>query len=107
MELTELPWVGNPEYVSYYERGDTIEDVFPDQDAHNLASGCGHNSNWGPLDEDRTITGFLLVQEGGHEGPDWIWLLTFEDGSTWFATGGCDYTGWDCQSWFQWEKYDG
>jgi len=34
---------------------------------------------------------------GANDESDWYWILTV-DGKTYYATGGCDYTGWDCQS---------
>lgn len=40
----------------------------------------------------------LAVFEGDHEGPAWHWILKLNDGQIAYLTGGCDYTGWDCQS---------
>ena len=50
------------------------------------------------------ITGLVLEQQGEHDGNNWIWRVTLGDGSTWIAEGGCDYTGWDCQSHLDWES---
>lgn len=36
--------------------------------------------------------------EGDREGPDWEWFIELKDGRRYYGTGGCDYTGWDCQS---------
>lgn len=41
----------------------------------------------------------LAVYEGENDGPNWRWILALKDGSYEFLEGGCDYTGWDCQSW--------
>jgi hypothetical protein len=47
----------------------------------------------------------LAVIEGEYDGADWHWLLQVKRGrpdrpyfETYYLTGGCDYTGWDCQS---------
>jgi hypothetical protein len=41
----------------------------------------------------------LAVWEGQNDGDDWRWVLQLKDGRFVFLQGGCDYTGWDCQSW--------
>lgn len=41
----------------------------------------------------------LAVWEGENDGEDWRWVLRLHDGRFVFLQGGCDYTGWDCQSW--------
>lgn len=42
----------------------------------------------------------VIVAEvcGENDGYPWYWILQMKDGSFSWATGGCDYTGWDCQS---------
>lgn len=40
----------------------------------------------------------LAVWEGENDGDDWRWILQLKDGRFVFLQGGCDYTGWDCQS---------
>lgn len=35
---------------------------------------------------------------GERDEKDWHWLVGFQDGKVGYITGGCDYTGWDCQS---------
>lgn len=42
----------------------------------------------------------VIVAEvcGENDGYDWFWILQMKDGTFSWATGGCDYTGWDCQS---------
>jgi len=42
----------------------------------------------------------VIVAEvcGENDGVDWYWILQMKDGTFSWATGGCDYTGWDCQS---------
>lgn len=36
--------------------------------------------------------------EGEYDGRDWIIWGKLKDGRWFFARGGCDYTGWDCQA---------
>lgn len=42
----------------------------------------------------------MIVAEvcGENDGNDWYWILQMKDGTFANASGGCDYTGWDCQS---------
>lgn len=35
---------------------------------------------------------------GENDGYNWYWILQMRDGTFGWAEGGCDYTGWDCQS---------
>lgn len=44
------------------------------------------------------IARVLAVWEGENDGDDWRWILLLNDGRYAFLQGGCDYTGWDCQS---------
>ena len=46
-----------------------------------------------------TIAAVVAVWEGENDGDDWRWVLAMNDGRFAFVQGGCDYTGWDCQSW--------
>jgi hypothetical protein len=41
----------------------------------------------------------LAVWEGENDGDDWRWVLQLKDDRFVFLQGGCDFTGWDCQSW--------
>lgn len=45
------------------------------------------------------IERILAVWEGENDREDWRWILQLKDGRFVFLRGGCDYTGWDCQSW--------
>jgi hypothetical protein len=104
MELHELPVIGDPELVYAYEIGEALDEIFPGESAVDLMYACQHN-DWGPL-VGRKIVLLTCIQEGENDGPDWIWLLTLDDLSEWRAEGGCDYTGWDCQSSLTWENLD-
>lgn len=48
----------------------------------------------------------LAVWEGENDGDDWRWVLLLTDDRVVFLTGGCDYTGWDCQSYADSEVID-
>ena len=39
------------------------------------------------------------VWQGENDGDDWRWVFRLKDKRYVFLQGGCDYTGWDCQSW--------
>lgn len=41
----------------------------------------------------------LAVHQGVNDKDSWRWILQLSDGRYVFLLGGCDYTGWDCQSW--------
>ena len=36
--------------------------------------------------------------DGENDGPEWVGLFRLQDGRFLVASGGCDYTGWDCQA---------
>jgi hypothetical protein len=55
-----------------------------------------HNPQEGVTPE--AIAAVLAVWEG-ENGDDWRWVVALTDGRFAFIQGGCDYTGWDCQSW--------
>lgn len=38
------------------------------------------------------------MQDGENDGPSWIIYGKLKDGRWFYAEGGCDYTGWDCQA---------
>lgn len=41
----------------------------------------------------------LAVVEGERDGADWHWVFELENEKLCYLRGGCDFTGWDCQSW--------
>ena len=49
---------------------------------------------WSADDIDRV----LAVVVGENDGPNWHWIVRLKDGRHVYCSGGCDYTGWDCQS---------
>lgn len=44
------------------------------------------------------ITEILANIEGQNDGNNWIWIVALDNGKFAYLEGGCDYTGWDCQS---------
>lgn len=51
----------------------------------------------------------LAVHEGKNDEEDWEWVIQLRGEREMqyiFLNGGCDYTGWDCQSWLA-EVYTG
>lgn len=40
----------------------------------------------------------LAALMGENDGPDYHWIVAMKDRTYAYVTGGCDYTGWDCQS---------
>jgi len=47
------------------------------------------------LDDVETIVAEVC---GANDEDNWYWILKMKNGTFSFAEGGCDYTGWDCQS---------
>lgn len=97
-----VPLPGSENWIGAYEYGERLERRFPDQDGYDLAQAMSHN-DWGPA-STHEITGLVLEQRGENDESDWRWRVNFSDGSTWVAEGGCDYTGWDCQSHLSWTR---
>ena len=44
------------------------------------------------------IVEVVLELTGQNDGDQWHWVVRYADGSFGYIAGGCDYTGWDCQS---------
>lgn len=69
--------------MDYWDHGDRLKDW-------DFTSAVHHN---GGIDLDNVVA-ILATHEGVRDEEDWAWLVQLEDGYA-FATGGCDYTGWD------------
>jgi hypothetical protein len=80
--------------MSYYEETQEYADRGIDYDLYTCLE---YNPQKGFNVED--IKKVLAVWEGENDGDDWRWVLELNDGRYVFLQGGCDYTGWDCQSW--------
>ena|SRR3990167_4569033 len=80
--------------MSYYDKLDEYDKKGID---YNLVACLENNPQKGfGVDDIQQVLG---VWEGEHDGDDWRWILSLKDGRFVFLQGGCDYTGWDCQSW--------
>jgi hypothetical protein len=62
----------------------------------DLRSAVSYN---GGLDLE-LVKGVVACVYGENDEAYWHWILKMKDGKYGYAVGGCDYTGWDCQSWF-------
>lgn len=93
---------GQEKWEDGYNIGCTLEHFFPKEDALDFAAACANN-DWGPVFRDGSlqIEGLLMLHEGENDGDDWVWMVKTH-GHHFIAVGGCDYTGWDCQSNLRW-----
>lgn len=44
------------------------------------------------------VVEIIAAVNGENDGEDWIGIFRLDDGRVVAATGGCDYTGWDCRA---------
>lgn len=44
------------------------------------------------------VAEIIAAVNGDNDGPDWLGVFLLKDGRYLVASGGCDYTGWDCQA---------
>lgn len=102
INIPVVPLPGSEGWADAYKYGNLLERKFPGQQAESLCYAIEHNEA-GPAAKQE-IVNLVMEQEGGPDEQDWIWRVTFEDGTTWRAIGWCDYTGWDCQSGLAWEQ---
>ena len=66
-------------------------------DLDSLFTYTSANQPWASLPAEVEL--FAAVM-GENDDRDWFWIFGY-DGKFYNAQGGCDYTGWDCQSWGQ------
>lgn len=78
--------------MSYYDKPDEYSARGIDYD---LDACLEYNPQGFGIDDIERVFG---VVEGENDGPSWHWILSMKDGRFIYLTGGCDYTGWDCQS---------
>lgn len=101
LPIIELP--GSEQWLSGYELAELLEKRFPGQGTSDFGSAITYNDR-GPFTTVDAVTDFVMEEEGANESADWVWRISFTDGTTWLAEGGCDYTGWDCQSDLRWGR---
>lgn len=46
----------------------------------------------------KDIDEIVAAIPGMNDEADWHWVVKTQDNKFWYIYGGCDYTGWDCQS---------
>lgn len=64
---------------------------------YDLSACCEHNDVGGGFRlED--VAYVLAALMGEREGPSYHWIVAMKDHTYAYITGGCDYTGWDCNS---------
>ena len=99
--IVRLP--GSLKWENGYKYGQALEETFPGQGGYDLRAAMEHNT-LGPVSETNGIVGLVMTQQGERDAASWVWRVTMQDGSVWFAEGWCDYTGWDCQSGLTWTR---
>lgn len=79
--------------MSYYDNREKYDAMGVDYD---LVACLEYNPQTGFSVND--VAKVIAVHEGENDGPDWHWILRLNDDRFIYLSGGCDYTGWDCQS---------
>jgi hypothetical protein len=86
--------------MSYYY-DNTAEERRIDSD---LSCNCEYNLSGDTFQLDE-VAYVLASVMGENDGPQYFWLCAMKDHTYAVVDGGCDYTGWDCQSSGQAEIY--
>jgi len=68
---------------------------------YDLKAAIEYNENPFTVEDIEKV---FAVYEGENDGPSWHWVLGLKDKRLFYLVGGCDYTGWDCQSWLSAEE---
>lgn len=76
--------------------------VFADENAGNVDKTI-HVAPPGSSVSDATVcradvAEIIAAVNGENDGAEWIGVFKLKDGRYLVASGGCDYTGWDCQA---------
>lgn len=81
--------------MSYYY--DNEKDSVERRIDYDLSACCNYNDVGGGFRLEDVA--YVLAQiTGENDGPDWHWIIAMKDHTYAYVAGGCDYTGWDCQS---------
>lgn len=105
---------GSESWRDGWAMGTAIDEAFPGQDALDFGTAI-HYHGHGPLTNKTRIKNFVMLVQGANDEKDWIWFVEVErmingafreHGITEYHVlrGGCDYTGWDCQSSATWTE---
>ena len=86
LEIAKDEWMDNYAYTSFLRNeGDWEARGCPQPGMHEYKTEC------------REIARVFSYQEGENEEESWIMFGELVDGSVFHFTGGCNYTGFDCQ----------
>lgn len=91
---------GDDNYWSARRQGEALEEAFPGEDAMDLMLAATYNDP-GPLVSGAKVTDLVMISQGERDESEWVWEVEV-DGERWSAVGGCDFTGWDCRSYLNW-----
>ena len=80
--------------MSYYY--DNQEDVIERRIDSDLSYAVEYNDVQPFRLED--VAYVLAALMGENDGPDYHWIIAMRDHTYAYVSGGCDYTGWDCNS---------
>lgn len=80
--------------MSYYY--DHTDDAIERRIDGDLSSNASYNDLAPFRLED--VAYVLAALMGENDGPSYYWIVAMKDRTYAYVTGGCDYTGWDCQS---------
>ena len=61
-------------------------------DNYDLSAACEYNNI-----DSSDLVDVLLEITGENDGASWHWIVKTASGYA-YISGGCDFTGWDCQS---------
>lgn len=100
-----VPLAGSNQWADRWRLASFLEEKFPKQDITDFVYACEYNDP-GPMKDSVGIISFQMIEQGFNDGGDWKWVVMFDTGEVWMAVGGCDYTGWDCQSWLEWTRLE-
>lgn len=95
------------DWTEAFQRGQQLDKQFPGQDAEDFAIACRENG-YPDAAANVPIVAFVCIEHGEHgenDGADWVWLVRYADDTIYRFQGGCDYTGWDCQSDLTWDRF--
>jgi hypothetical protein len=80
-------YIGRDDYGCDYALEQIRRDILVEKEEDKAGEGCfPHN-----------IQEFFWIRPGCNEGDSWVACGVLVHGSYFFFTGGCDYTGFDCQ----------
>lgn len=104
LDLPIIPLPGSTGWREAYTFGKQLDMQFPGQDAGDLTSAAENNGWPQGIEGGEVIKELVCWQSGCRDEEEWVWKVRFEGKGTYIAFGGCDYTGWDCQSNLEWHQ---